>query len=305
MYKLLCTFVLLILLMGKAYPQSAETKSDKPDKKEILSIIKLAKFDQFNYSKVSIVDAINQCTNKLFVKGIQVTLNGLSQGSFEAKKGRNGAIYYTSVLQAPLYYDFFLKNVTLKEVLDHISYYSGLDYDIKEGEIAFTDKEETDKSAEEPEDGFIAGDLQRLLKLRRMKDTKNYRGKTFKVNGLLTGIGRGTNSKIAILAIDGGLTRIEIERDKLVHSVYKRIQFKISNWKKEDGPKILQQVKAKADREYEILDTRKLVPDLFIVFEATLVKFEGDRIIFKDPKYIFFEEEGKYLYRRDDEEIVE
>ena len=308
MYKTLCTIIFPILLLGNISSAKKEYKSDqsdKLDKKKVLSIIKLKKFTKFSYSRVSVVDAINQCTNKLYVKGIQVTLNSKRQGSFEAKKGRNGAIYYTSVLHAPLYYDFVLENATIKEVLDHISYYSDLVYTIKEGEIAFTDKEPTDKNDEEPEDGFSAEDLQRVLKLRSIKDIKKFRGKTFKVNGLLTGIGRGTNSKYSLLGIDGGLTRIEIERSKLTSSVYNRIQFKIKQWKQKNGQDNLNRLMAKAAREYEVIDKKTLAPELFVVFEATFVKFQSDKIIFKNPRYIFLQGLGKYLYNKDDEELVE
>lgn len=285
----------LMMSISSAFGQGSEN-SITPAKDEVEKILSLVKFKKFNYSDVSVTDAINQLTNKLYWRGIQVTLSGKRQCSFEAKKSTNGAIFYVSTMQPPLYYDYFLENVTAQQVIDHISYNSDLVYEFKEGEIAFTDRERSGMG-DEPEDGYATSGIQKIFKERNLKEMKKYMGQTFKISGILTGMGRGTNSKTLILGLDGGLTRIEVPLAELDPFQYKRMQKKITDWKRDSGPKKLNEAQVRAAREYLELDLREVAHDLFVVLEAKCSGVDKDRLVFKEPKYIFIESEQKYLLK--------
>lgn len=291
--------LLLAFTCGSMYGQGSTSELSKPKKDGVEKLLSLVKFKKFNYSDVSVIDAINQLTNKLYWRGVQVTISGKRQSSFEAKKATNGAIYYVTTMQAPLYYDYFLENVTAQQVIDHISYNSDLVYEVKEGEVSFTDRV-LSEMGDEPEDGYTTSGIQKLLKERKLKEMKKYIGKAFKVSGILTGIGRGTNSKTTILGLDGGLTRIEVLNSKLDPMMYKRMQKKITEWKRNSGPKKLNEAQVQASRDFVELNLREVGNELFVVFEATCAGIDKDRLVFKDPSYIFVESEQKFLQKKVD-----
>ena len=293
------SILFLGLFLSQLSNAQDSTEYDKVPVENVEKLLDLIKFKSFNYSDVTVVDAINQLTNKMYWRGIQVTLSGKRQNTLEVKKAASGAIFYVSPMQAPLFYDYFLENVTAKEVLDHISYNCDLEYTVKEGEIAFTDRKLSGMD-DEPEDGYTTSGIQKIFKERNLKEMKNYIGKTFKVSAILTGIGRGTNSKTTIFGLDGGLTRIEIDNDKLDRMMYKRMQKKITDWKKDGGAKKLNEAQVQAARDYVELDLRQVGNDLFVVFEAKCTGVDKDRLVFKEAKYIFVESEQKYLYKEKD-----
>ena len=294
-------FIILVFGILTANNSVAQDSSeyDKVPVENVEKLLELIKFKSFNYSENGVVDAINLLTNKMYWRGIQVTISGKRHNSLEPKKSTSGAIFYVNPMSPPLFYDFFLENVTAKQVMDHISYNCDLEYTVKEGEVAFTDRKLSGMD-DEPEDGFATAGIQKIFKERDLKEMKKYMGKTFKVSGILTGIGRGTNSKTTILGIDGGLTRIEVLNEKLDRMMYKRMQKKITDWKKDGGAKKLNEAQIQAARDYVELNLREVGNDLFIVFEAVCAGTDKDRLVFKDPSYIFVESEQKYLYKNEE-----
>jgi hypothetical protein len=262
---------------------------------EIEKLLDLLKFKNFSYSEASILDAINRLTHKLYWRGVQVTISGNRVSYTETKRAVNGALYYSGPLYQPKTEEFILSNKTLREILMHFGANIELVYGIKDGEIAIFDGEESEFS-DIPEDGFVAKDLRDSLKGYDLKTMNKYRGKVFKMNGVITGIGRGFDSRDGFFALDGGLIRVNFKTAALDKKVYKRLDKAYEAWKKDGGLKAYHQKLREAKKSGEELEGSAItIPTLYIKFKAKCIGMDRDRLIFDNPEYILVESSGEYI----------
>lgn len=264
----------------------------------IEKMLDLIKFKTFSYSEASLLDAINRLTHKMYWRGVQFTLTGRRISIVGTQKAHNGAIYYVGPLYQPRTEEFTVKNKTLRDILDHIGKNMDLDYKVRDGEVALMDTELSEIS-EAGEDGVDANELQKIMKEYRIKDIQKYRGKSFKMNGIVTGLGRGMDSRVIYLALDGGLIQVYCKKIDLEQDVYKRLDTAVETWKKDGGLKKYRELLKKAkDTGEEIERKDRTNPKLFITFKATCKGMEKGRLIFEMPEYIYVEGPEEYLLRK-------
>ncbi len=277
--------------------KKAYTKDDrkKLSAAEIEKLLDLVKFKTFAYSEASMLDAINRVTHKLFWRGVQVTLSGNRISYTDIQKASNGALYYIGPLFEPRRDEFKLKDVTLRDLLSHFNINMDLEYSILDGEIALSDGELSDFS-DMPEEGFAANDMQAVMKNFKISDLKKYRGKSFKMNGIVTGLGRGMDSRTMFFALDGGLTQLTVTKADLDPKVLKRLDVKIDAWKKSGGQKKYRDKVREMKKSGEEIERMSVVdPMMYITFKATCVGMDKGRLLFGTPDYITIKSSGEYL----------
>ena len=164
---------------------------------EIDKMLDLIKFKMFSYSEATVLNAINTLTHKMYWRGVQFTLSGKRISYTDTKVAANGALFYYGPLYQPEKEDFNLKDKTIREILEHMLMQVDLTYEVKNGEVALSDSEVPEIS-DIPEEGLAANDLQRVMKDFKIKDIQKYRGKVFKMNGIVTGLGRGYGQSYSI-----------------------------------------------------------------------------------------------------------
>lgn len=265
---------------------------------EIDKMLDLVKFNTFSYSEATLLDAINRLTHKLYWRGVQFTIKGKRISYTEVKIAANGARFYVGPLFQPNKEEYTLTNKTLREILDHIGMNMDLVYNVLDGEVAFSDADAPEFS-DMPEEGLAANELQRTMKDFRIKDLQKYRGKTFKMNGIVTGLGRGMDSRTVYLALDGGLIQLYVSRGKLEDDVYKRLDNEIEKWKKSGGMKKYRDALKDAEKTGAEVD-RKVIANknLYVTFSAKCTGMDKGRLIFGDPEYIYMDGPEEFLLRK-------
>ena len=262
-------------------------------------MLDLIKFKLFVYSEASFLDAINRLTHKMYWRGVQFTISGRRISYTEVKKAANGAIYYFGPLFQPRTEEFTLKNKTLRDILDHMGKNMDLEYKVKDGEVAFYDTD-LPEFTDIPEEGLAANDLQRIMKDYKIKDLQKYRGKAFKMNGIVTGLGRGMDSRVVFLALDGGLIQLYATRASLEQDVYKRLDHDLEVWKKDGGlKKYREKLKEMEKTGQEVERKDRANPKLYVTFVATCKGIDKGRLIFDKPQYIYVEGPEEYLLRKE------
>ena len=182
--------------------------------------------------------------------------------------------------------------------MDHIGKNMDLNYRVLDGEVAFSDTELSEIS-EVGEDGIDANDLMRTMKDFKIKDIQKYRGKSFKMNGIVTGLGRGMDSRTVFLALDGGLIQVYCQRADLEQDVYKRLDVAIDAWKKDGGLQKYREAVKDAKDAGEEIDRKEIAnPKLYITFKATCKGMDKGRLIFDKTEYIYVEGPEEYLMRK-------
>ncbi|MCM8528946.1 MAG: hypothetical protein NE327_20655, partial [Lentisphaeraceae bacterium] len=264
----------------------------------IEKMLDLIKFETFSYSEATLLDAINRLTHKMYWRGVQFTLTGRRISITGVQKAHNGAIFYTGPLYQPQTEEYTIKKKTLRDILDHIGKNMDLNYRVLDGEVAFSDTELSEIS-EVGEDGIDANDLMRTMKDFKIKDIQKYRGKSFKMNGIVTGLGRGMDSRTVFLALDGGLIQVYCQRADLEQDVYKRLDVAIDAWKKDGGLQKYREAVKDAKDAGEEIDRKEIAnPKLYITFKATCKGMDKGRLIFDKTEYIYVEGPEEYLMRK-------
>lgn len=264
----------------------------------IEKMLDLIKFKTFSYSEATLLDAINRLTHKMYWRGVQFTLTGRRISITSVQKAHNGALFYVGPLYQPRAEEYTVKNKTLRDILDHIGKNMDLDYKVRDGEVALMDTELSEVS-DVGEDGVDANELMKSMKDYNIKDMQKYRGKSFKMNGIVTGLGRGMDSRTVFFALDGGLIQLYCSRVKMEQDVYKRLDVAVETWKKDEGLKKYRAAVKKAKDTGEEIDRRAIAnPKLFVTFKATCKGMDKGRLIFEKPEYIYIEGAEEYLLRK-------
>ncbi|MCM8539202.1 MAG: hypothetical protein NE328_02935 [Lentisphaeraceae bacterium] len=263
----------------------------------IEKMLDLIKFKTFTYSEATFLDAVNRLTHKMYWRGVQFTLTGRRISIIGVQKAHNGALYYSGPLYPQADY-FTIKDKSLRDILDHMGKNMDLDYKVRDGEVAFMDAELSEIS-EIGEEGIDANDLMKTMKDFNLKDIKKYRGKSFRMNGIVSGLGRGMDSRTVFLALDGGFIQLYCQRADLEQDVYKRLDFAVDAWKKDGGlKKYKDAVKKAKETGEEIIRKDVADPKLYITFKATCKGMDKGRLVFDEPEYIYVEGPEEYLLRK-------
>ena len=273
------------------------TDENKMSASEIDKMLDLIKFKSFTYSEVSVLNALNRLTHKMYWRGVQFTISGKRISYTDTKVSPNGALFYFGPFEQPNKEEYSLKDKTIREILEHMGMNVDLKYDVRDGEVALYDSEVPEFS-DIPEEGLAAIDLQKTMKEFSIKDMQKYRGKVFKMNGIVTGLGRGMDSRTVYLAMDGGLIQLYTTRTKLEQDVYKRLDVAIDSWKKSGGLKKYRDALSKAKKSGEEID-RKVVanPKLYITFKARCKGMDKGRLVFDEPEFIYLDGPEEYLLK--------
>ena len=270
-------------------------RANKMSVVEIEKLLDLIKFKSFNYSEASILDAINRITHKLYWRGVQVTLSGNRVSYTDIKTASNGAIFYVGPLYEPKSEEYKLKDSTLREILSHFNINMNLAYTLREGEIALSDSEIPEFS-DIPEEGLAANNLRQQMRNFSIADIKKYRGKSFKMNGIITGIGRGMDSRRIYFSLDGGMTQLHVDKVKLDAAVLKRLDTKVDAFKKNGGLKKYRDKLRESQKTGEEINRMSIVDKMqYITFKATCTGIDKDRLVFNNPEWIAFESSGEFL----------
>ena len=268
----------------------------KAPEEDVELILDNSKFKSFSYSESSLLDAINRLTHKLYWRGIQMKITGKRISYLEVKEATNGAKFYYGPLYQPNVEEYAVENKTIRQVLDHISANIGVLWRIGDGYIEFYDDLSPDAAT--PEDGFAAADMQALMK-GDLKNLMKYRGQELEMNGLITGIGRGMDSRYRYFSLDGGLTRINFKKDDVDENMYKRLEKSVEKWKKSGGrAEMIKKMREARENGEEINRRTMNNSSAFIRFRAVVDGIDRARLVFKDVKFIRIEETGEYLIKK-------
>jgi hypothetical protein len=275
--------------LSKNYRESEASEDD------IEKILDNVKFKNFAYSESTILDAINRVTHKLYWYGIQMKVTGNRLSYTEVRTSTNGAQYYYGPLLPPNFDEFAVENKTIRQVLDHMSTSLGILWRVEDGLIVIYDGEVPDP--EMPEGGFVAADMQKLIK-GSLKDLLKYRDKVIEMKGLITGIGK-QDYRTDYLAIDGGLTRIYVNKADVDAGVYKRLDTSIDKWKKDGGKAALTKKLNEMKKTGEEINYQKVGnASAYIHFRAKVTGVDRGRLVFKAVEFIRIEESGEYLIKK-------
>ena len=265
---------------------------------EIEKMLDLMKFKMFSYSEATVLDAVNRLTHKMFWRGVQFTIAGKRISYTETKVAPNGAMFYFGPLYQPEKEEFNLKDKTIREILEHMGMNVDLIFKVSDGIVALSDSEVPEFS-DIPEEGLAANDLQRVMKDFRIADLQKYRGKVFKMNGIVTGLGRGMDSRVVYFAMDGGLIQLYASRESLEQDVYKRMDHEIEVWKKNGGVKKYRDAVNEAKKTGAEIDRKVIAnPKLYVTFKAKCKGMDKGRLIFEDPEFIYIDGTEEFLLKQ-------
>ena len=180
---------------------------------KIRKILKEVTVERFEYSDVTVVDAVNQLTHLLYPYGIQVLIKGNNISYFDTVTASNGAIYFKGPLLPPPgdhTYKYAAKTPII-EIIEHICINFNLKYKIRSGKISFVDAKRKTKTEVPKRSQTWA--VRKEAKDRFLKFKKTYEGKTLEFEGYITGVQR--NSSKYYFSLDGGTSRLYIKRKYL------------------------------------------------------------------------------------------
>ena len=299
-------------------PQSSSNKKIKTwygeaPVEKIKTILGEYHFESFRYSRVTVLDAINQLTQRLYSHGIKFSFKSNRISVLEERVALNGATYYFGPI-LPRYdgYDFSFTDTYFRDIIDHVCVQNDFDYIMRDGEIKLRDMRYNYISGQ-PQDGWDVEVEYPKFKKKFVSQKKKFEKRFIKVNAYATGVKlKSKSNKNAYITLNGGGGRLTLKEGSYDEDALLNLKRAISDLKKDNALELPVKTRTEIeDKEERVKGKYKWSSEVELVFFAKMTRFDsGKGMLFENPYFLQRKEFNNFITirhpnKRDKEEAKE